>query len=130
MNDKDPSIDFTMEYDQDTRSVNYLDIPITINDQGYIETDLYTKPNLKNQLLLPYSAHPPFITKNIVYSLAVRLVRIVSDPAQREVRFKQLADRLRTRYHSPGGIKAGIEKARSLVREDELQEKMKDLKRS
>ena len=69
-----------MEFDQDTRSVNYLDITITINSQGYIETDLFTKPSLKNQLLLPYSAHPPFIPKNIVYSLAVGLVRIVSDP--------------------------------------------------
>ena len=48
MNAQDPNIDFTMEFDLGTRSVNYLDITITINDMGYIKTDLFTKPNLKN----------------------------------------------------------------------------------
>ena len=85
-----------------------MDITIPVNAQGYIETDLFTKPNLKNQLLLPFSAHPPFITKNIVYSLAVGLVRIVSDPDQRELRFEELADRLKARHYSTGVIEAGM----------------------
>ena len=59
MNNQDPNIDFTMEFDQETRSVNYLDITITVNSQGYVETDLFTKPNLKNQLLLPIHLSSP-----------------------------------------------------------------------
>ena len=95
---------------------------IFINEQGYIETDLFTKPNLKNQLLLPYSAHPKFISKNIVFSLAVRVVRIVSDPEQREIRFQELADRLTSRHYSPGVVKAGIDRARGITREEALLE--------
>ena len=80
--------------------MNFLDLTISINDHGYIETDLFTKPNLKNQLLLPYSAHPAFITRNIVCSLAIRIARNVSDPVKREVRFKELKERLKSRHNS------------------------------
>ena len=97
-----------------------------INDHGYIETDLFTKPNVKNQLLLPYSAHPAFITRNIVFSLAIRNVRNVSDPEKREVRFKELEDRLRSRHYSPGIIKAGIVRAKSISREETLVKVVKE----
>ena len=63
LNSQDPNIQFTMEADLNTRSVNYLDITISINDQGFIETDLFTKSNLKNQLLLPLQLSPTFHNK-------------------------------------------------------------------
>ena len=53
-----------------TRSVDFLDLSISIDDGGSIQTTLYTKPNLKVQYLLPSSCHPSHITKNIPYSLA------------------------------------------------------------
>ena len=98
---------------------------IRINDQGYIETDLFTKANLKNQLLLPYSAHPAHIPKNIVYSLALRIVRICSETKQRDLRLKELEDRLRERRYHPRIIKVGIERARQVLREEALKKVIK-----
>ena len=44
----------------------------------------------------------------------------------RELRFEELADRLKARHYSGGVIEAGIERARRLVREEELREKSED----
>ena len=63
-----PNIKLTAEYSYETRSVNYLDMKIFIDDQGYIRTDLYKKENKKNNYLLPSSCHPNHITKNIPFS--------------------------------------------------------------
>ena len=89
-------------------------------------TDLYRKPNVKNQLLLPTSAHPPHTTENSVYSLGLRIIRNVSDPDQREQRLQELAHRLRERQYKEAVIQAGIEKARKVKREDALRKVVKE----
>ena len=71
-----PNIKLTAEYSYETKSVNYLDMKIFIDDQGYIRTDLYKKENKKNNYLLPSSCHPNHITKNIPFSLGYRALRI------------------------------------------------------
>ena len=47
-------------------AVNFLDVRITLGEDGKLHTTLYVKPNTKNQLLTPTSA----------YSLFLRLRRI------------------------------------------------------
>ncbi len=58
-----PNIKLTAEYSYETRSVNYLDMKIFIDDQGYIRTNLYKKENKKNNYLLPSNCHSNHITK-------------------------------------------------------------------
>ena len=65
------------EHNEDKNSCNFLDIQISITD-GVISTDLYRKETDKPSALLPSSAHPGHITKNIVYSMDFRLLRICS----------------------------------------------------
>ena len=55
-----------------------MDIRIFVDEEGYIQTDLYVKPNSKNNYLMPSSSHPSHIFRNIPYFLAHRLVRICS----------------------------------------------------
>ena len=43
-NNYHPTIKFTFNYDLNTRSVDFLDIHIWIDTNGYIQTDLYQKP--------------------------------------------------------------------------------------
>ena len=64
-----PSIKVTAEYSYETRSVNYLDMKVWIDKEGYIRTDFHKKDNQKTTYLLPSSAHPWHICKNIPYNL-------------------------------------------------------------
>ena len=120
MNSVDPSIRFTAEINYDTNSVNFLDVVIWIDEQGYLKTDLYTKPNTLNQLLLPTSAHPPSVTRGSVYSLAIRLRRICCTEELFQLRADQLRERLLERGYAKEIIQAGISKARAVPRLEAL----------
>ena len=61
-----------------TRTINFVDLTIWIDDAGYIQTTLYSKPCRVISYLLPSSSHPSHVTKNIPFSLAYRLKRIES----------------------------------------------------
>ena len=56
------------EHDKEENSCNFLDLTIKI-ENGKITTDLYRKETDKPTALLPSSAHPGHIAKNIVYSM-------------------------------------------------------------
>ena len=61
-----------------SRSIPFLDTLVTIKNKTLV-TDIYKKPTDRCQYLLPTSAHPAHITKNIPFSLCYRLVRICSE---------------------------------------------------
>ena len=120
MNSVDPAIKFTSEVDFEKNCVNFLDVTISIDDQGFLRTDLYTKPNTLNQLLLPTSAHPPSVTRGSVYSLAIRLRRICCTDELFELRASQLKQRLLERGYATETVDAGIRKAREVPRQEAL----------
>ena len=64
------SIKVAVDLDFENRSVNYLDMTVFIDADGYIRTDLYKKENLKIHYLMPSSAHPGHVTQNIPFSLS------------------------------------------------------------
>ena len=70
-------------------SLAFLDTLCKIQG-GKIVTDLYRKKTDRNQYLLTSSCHPAHTTKNIPFSLALRIVRICSLPEDREKRFEEL----------------------------------------
>ena len=94
LNEVDPSIRFTEE--GFGHAVNFLDVRITLGEDNKLHTTLYVKPNTKNQLLLPTSAHPPFVTKSSAYSLFLRLRRICSE----EETYQEEADKLQARLEA------------------------------
>ena len=100
--------------------VTYLDLNITVDSIGSLQTDMYTKPNAKNSLLLPSSCHRPTVTQSSVYCLALRICRICSSEETAERQFGELAVRLRQREYSEAVIQAGIARARSVSREEAL----------
>ena len=69
MNAVDPAIKFTHEIDFEKNFVNFLDVNITITEEGLLVTDLHVKPNSLNQLLSPKSAHPSTVTRSSVYTV-------------------------------------------------------------
>ena len=72
------TIKFTFEYDIKTRSVNFLDIHIWIDEHGYLQTDLYQKPSKVCQLLFPSSAHPAHIARSLPLFISYRVRRLCS----------------------------------------------------
>ena len=120
MNQVDKDIKFTSEINWTENKVVFLDLTISINEAGYLETDLYTKPNAKNALLLPSSAHRPSTTKSSVYSLALRINRICSTAKAADQRYIELAERLREREYKEKDIENGVNRAKAIKREDAL----------
>ena len=120
MNSVDPEVQFTAEINWTENKLVFLDVVITIDEEGFLRTDLHTKPNAKNKLLLPSSAHPPSVTRSSVYSLALRIRRICSSEENTELQFAKLADRLRERHYSEEIIRAGISRARERTRAEAL----------
>jgi hypothetical protein len=93
-------------------SLPFLDTSLSIQD-GKVHVDLYRKPTEINQYLLTSSCHPAHVTKNIPFSLALRIVRICSNHDHRLDELKQL---LVSR-----GYKAGmVNDARNIPRQEAL----------
>ena len=131
LNNIHPTIKFTMTHTtpngednpdcgcQPSDSLAFLDTLCSIQG-GQIVTDLYRKKTDRNQYLLTSSCHPAHTTKNIPFSLALRIVRICSLPEDREKRFKELKCLLLSREYKGGAIDTAIERARNIPRSEAL----------
>ena len=85
--------------DLKNNSIDFLDTSIFINENGMIQTDLFLKDCSKVTYLLPSSCHPHHISKNIPFSLAYRLKKIVSVPETFDTRLDQLKENLLDRKY-------------------------------
>ena len=119
-------IKFTANYDTKTKSVPFLDMQVTIDENGYIQTDLFKKETAKCQYLLPTSCHPGHITKNIPYSLAYRLLRICSILQNFYKRLEELRQDLFSRNYHPKIINEAFNKIKKISRKKALEKVTKD----
>ena len=103
---------------------------ISINENGFLETDLYKKKTAKIQYLLPSSCHPGHITKNIPYSLAYRLLRICSNRDTFKLRLEELRQNLLLRSYHPRVIQNAFDKITCIDREEALKKVTKTNKES
>ena len=78
--------------------------------------DLFRKKTDRNQYLLPSSCHPIQTTKNIPYSLALRIVRTCTHEIDKDKRFQELKQFLIDRKYPSNLIERAIEKARQVPR--------------
>ena len=93
--------------------------------QNKIIIDLYRKPTDRNQYLLRSSCHPNSITKNIPYSLALRIVRICSETDTRDMRLNELRQMLLDRDYKASIIDAAITRAKNVPRSEALKKVFK-----
>ena len=119
MNKLHPTIKFTINCNFETKSVEFLDMKVWI-ENGKLMTDLYRKPTDKIQYLLPTSCHPSHVTKNIPYSLALRLKRICCTDELFRNRFHELKKMLLTRNYRNQSIEAAFEKVKTMSRSEAL----------
>jgi len=103
-------------YNFQTRAISFLDLKIWIDEKGFIQTTLFQKPCRVVSYLLPSSSHPGFITRNIPYSLAYRLVRIESTQEGLEQNLNKLQEELVGRGYRHAVVQAAMDRARQMSR--------------
>ena len=91
-----------------------------IDSEGFIQTTLYEKPCRVVLYLLPSLCHPGFISKNIPYSLAYRLVRIESMREGLDRNLQKLTQELVERGYNEKSVKDAVARARLLTRDTVL----------
>ena len=101
------------------KSIPFLDISCSI-ENGKIRTDLYRKETDRNQYLLNDSCHPIGCTKNIPYSLELRIVRSCTFKEDRDKRLLELKTLLLDRDYPERLIDSAINRARAVAREKAL----------
>ena len=76
LNNIHSTIKFTSSHS--ATSTSFLDVKVSLDKFGKVETDLYTKLTDKHQYLLQSSCHPLHTTRALPFSLALQLRRICS----------------------------------------------------
>ena len=109
INAVNPAIQFTHAHS--FKSVNFLDVLVTLTNDGTISTDLYTKPTDTHQYLHMNSCHPNHVKKAIAFSQATRILRICSDPATAQSRCNELIEYLVRRGHGRRRTQLEVQRA-------------------
>ena len=128
-NNQHSFIKFKANYDIETKSVPFLDTVVSIDQNGYIQTDLYKKPTDTAAYLLPQSCHPGHITKNIPYSLAFRLKRICSQNTSFMAHLKSLNRDLLKRGYTQKILDKAFGRVVKIPRDNTLEKVAKNCKK-
>ena len=104
-----PAIQFTHAHSFEY--VNFLDVLVTLTNDGSISTDIYTMPTDTHQYLHMNSCHPNHVKKSIAFSLATRILSIISDPATVQSRCNELIEYLVRRGHGRRRTQLEVQRA-------------------
>ena len=118
-----PSIKFTSE--RSVTSIPFLDVMVSLHN-GFLETDLYSKPTDTHQYLQWSSCHPRHSKTSLPYSLAFRLRRICSTDENLSIRVTQLKQHLTDRGYPPKVIDKQVQKALIISRSEALKPRQKE----
>ena len=102
-----PAIQFTHVHS--FKSVNFLDVLVTLTNDGTISNDLYTKPADTYQSLHMNSCHPNHAKKAIAFLQATRILRICNATAQS--RCSELIEYLVRRGHGRRRTQLEVQRA-------------------
>ena len=107
------------------QSISFLDTLCTIID-GKIDIDLFRKDCDRNQYLLPSSIHPSTVTKNIPFSLSLRIIRTCTSTIKRDNRLEELKLMLLERNYPERLINSAVDRARKVPRKIALRKTVKE----
>ena len=98
-------------------NLEFLDLRIMIIN-GRLETEIFVKPtNL--QIFLDYTSnHPTHCKDAIVYSQALRVVELCSEPGSAKPHLEKLEEKFRTRNYPEDVIEKQVKRAESQSRKD------------
>ena len=121
------TIKFELVYSES--SLNVLDLTLLLQD-GFISTDIYSKPT-DSHLYLPHnSSHPDHCKKAIPYGVALRIRRNCSTNASFVKRCSEYKSYLKQQNYNGNLVDKQFEKAMQLERSDVLKPKAKTKKKT
>ena len=109
-------------------SIDFLDVTVNLHN-GFLATDLYTKPTDSNNYLHFSSDHPIHVKRAVPLNLAMRLKRICSSHADYVKHMKDLKTRLLARGYPESIINTSFRKADKTDRTQLLQNKARTVKK-
>ncbi|XP_056419563.1 uncharacterized protein LOC130361029 [Hyla sarda] len=93
------SINIKLTYSIGKPSIDFLDIKIDVDEQGFITTDLFRKQTAANMVLHATSAHPRHLINNIPVGQYIRARRICSNDFNFEKQAKDLQGKKKNIVH-------------------------------
>ena len=117
------SIKFTSDISK--TSINFLDTTVSINPDGTLATDLYTKPTDSHNYLLYNSSHPVHCKTGLSYSQFLRIRQSCSDITDFDRNAPTLTHHFKRRGYPENLITSALEKARSKDRQPLLSTPLK-----
>ena len=79
LNSQDPRIQYTMEVENENKSLNFLEITATNNTQGNYNFEVFRKKAITNVQVKPTSSHDPKILRGIFKGFVHRAHKICSE---------------------------------------------------
>lgn len=98
-NKTNTNVKLSLEYNKD--KINFLDLEISKDANGYLHTSIYRKDIHKNTILHAKSFHPDTLIKNIPFGQFQRLRRICDRDSDFKVKSGEMYSRFRERGYSP-----------------------------
>ena len=114
------------KFSERLRSINFLDVQVTITDAG-ISTNIYEKPHNLYQYLPPHSCHAPGVGKSLIYGQVYRAYTLISDPSDRFNFIRTFYDRMRRRGWSSNYLLPVFKEA--VIKQQKRQTETKDHER-
>lgn len=121
-----PELKLTITHDQQT--VNFLDTSVYKNEDGLINTDIYSKSTDRNSILHFESSHPESVKRAIPKSQFQRVCRIVTDLTIHQNRLQEMEDRFQNRGYPHDLLVTSREEVTHLDTSINRQEKRQDKK--
>ena len=121
-----PTIKFELVHSES--KLNVLDVTLHLVD-GFIQTDVYSKPTDSHLYLSPSSAHPKHVFKAIPFGVALRLRRNCSKDCFLNKRLKEYKGYLVDQGYPEELVSREFSRAASIPRNDLLQAKVRDSKK-
>ena len=97
------------------KSVDFLDLTVSIDSLGMITTKTFQKPTNLFQYISPHSSHPPSITNSLIYGLLHTYYRQNSEPSDFLHMVQLLFRRLQARGHSTESLTPTFQNAISKI---------------
>jgi len=101
-------------YLHSSKSVDFLDLTITLEDNNAIKTALYKKPINKHQYLHYNSAHPRHLLNSLPYSCFIRIIRSCSEVETRNMELNAILQKFRSRSYPESVLNQCLDKVKHM----------------
>ena len=108
------------DYETSTKSIEFLDTLIYVDEERHLQSTLYTKPTDTHNYLHSKLSHPRHFKDSLPYSQALRLKRICLQNNELDIQCERLKQQFVKRGYKLEEIHDQINKAATLKREDTL----------